>query len=251
MSRKDTWYLFDSGADHPYLNMGIDEALLTGWAGAPVLLRLYAWQPPGLSLGYFQRHSEMSGTFDPGAVVTRRITGGDAILHIHELTFSIVGLDGAFPFDDTVESSYHRIHEALASGFTTLGITARSRRAGERTEYPDGGHHGRCFYAVTRYDLVCGKRKLVGSAQRRTLGKVLHHGSIPLAPNPMTPDSADLSSLSGRTIGYEEAAAAVRKGMEDYFNVRLEDWLPEDTLLEEGRRLAGAKYGTVEWVERR
>jgi lipoate-protein ligase A len=234
--------------------MGIDEALLNRWSGAPVLLRLYAWQPPGLSLGYFQRHAEMSGNAaarDSGAVITRRITGGDAILHFHELTFSIVGLDGSFPFDDTVESSYHRIHEALASGFSAFGLTAAVRKAGERTEYPQEGHQGRCFYAVTRYDLVCGERKLVGSAQRRTAGKVLHHGSIPLAPNPMTPESADLSTLSGRTITCDEAAAAVRRGVEDYFDVRLEEWPVDEAIIEEGRRLARSKYGAAVWVERR
>ena len=107
------WHLFDSGSNHPFINMAWDEALLFHGPSSSVVLRFYAWEPPGLSLGYFQKFREMKERYDAlgsDAVVTRRITGGDAILHINELTFSLTGADGAPPFDGTVESSYYRIH---------------------------------------------------------------------------------------------------------------------------------------------
>jgi lipoate-protein ligase A len=253
MSRK-TWYLYDAGPNHPCTNMAMDEVLLDQGGGLPVVVRLYEWDPPGLSLGYFQRYGEIEANEAvrrSGAVITRRITGGDAILHIRELTFSLVGEEGSEPFHDTVESSYHRIHLALALGFESLGVRSGLREQGRETAHPEGAHEGRCFYAVTRYDLVAGTRKLVGSAQRRTQGRVLHHGSIPLAPNPMTSKAADLETLAGRPVTYGQAVEAVKKGLKDYFQVDLEAWEPETALIRECERLAREKYGAADFVRRR
>ncbi|MHC4941442.1 MAG: lipoate--protein ligase family protein [Planctomycetota bacterium] len=251
---REKWYLYDAGPDHPFQNMAMDEVLLTRWSGKPVLVRLYTWEPPGLSLGYFQKYEEIranEAARQSGALITRRITGGSAILHIHELTFSIVGREGEPPFHDSVESSYHRIHLALARGFESLGIRSSLREQGRAVTHPAGAHRGRCFYAVTRYDLVADGRKLVGSAQRRTGGKVLHHGSIPLAPNPMTSKAADLGTLSGQSVPYEKAAEAVRHGLEDYFQVDTKDWEPDIPLKQECDRLAREKYGAPGFVRRR
>jgi len=256
MRQAETWLFLDSGAASPAMNMALDEVLLTRGESLPVVLRLYSWDPPGLSLGYFQSFEEMAAN-EParacGAVITRRITGGDAILHIHELTFSLAGKDGLPPFHESVESSYRRIHLALARGFRLLGISSDLRDPAADTRHANvaDGHQGRCFYSVTRYDLVGGGRKLVGSAQRRVKGRVLHHGSIPLTRNPMTPEAADLTSLRGSRVAYGEAAEAVRKGVEEFFDLRLEPWAPGDDLMEGARILARDKYGSPNWVERR
>ncbi len=250
----EAWSLYDSGPGHPFENMAVDERLLDAKSGRPVLLRLYGWAPPGLSLGYFQKHRDMADREEigvAGAVITRRMTGGDAILHMAELTFSLVGKEGDSPFDGSVESSYHRIHQALAEGFRELGISARLRGSGGLASSMPSSHEGRCFYRVTRYDLVVHGAKLVGSAQRRIDGKVLHHGSIPLAANPMTPEAADLSGLAGRSISYEEAARVVKAGFERIFSIRFEPWSPDGKLLSEMRSLAESKYGSAEWIRKR
>jgi lipoate-protein ligase A len=145
------WSFLDSGPGHPFQNMALDEALLKSESDRPVL-RFYAWDPPALSLGYFQRFDALSGhpvIGRTGAVITRRITGGDAILHIHELTFSVVGVEGQPPFDGTVESSYHRIHLALAEGFKTLGFSAGLRDTRQAAIDASQDPAGRCFYRVT------------------------------------------------------------------------------------------------------
>ena len=247
------WLFYDAGPGHPFLNMALDEVLMKVESDRPIL-RFYTWQPPSLSLGYFQRFSEMSDhpVLDrTGAVITRRMTGGDAILHIHELTFSLVGAEGRPPFDGTVESSYHRVHLGLAEGFKTLGISACLRDAGRASPGSTEDPEGRCFYRVTSYDLVAGGAKLVGSAQRRTQGRVLHHGSIPLAANPLTPGASDLSGLAGRTISCLEAGEAVRIGFENFFGIRLVEWRPRRADLEASADLAGSKYGAADWVRRR
>lgn len=247
-----TWHLFDSGSNHPFINMAWDEALLFHGSSPSVVLRFYAWEPPGLSLGYFQKFREMKESFDApriGAVITRRITGGDAILHINELTFSLTGADGVPPFDGTVESSYCRVHEAVALGLEEAGVTSCQREGdGETAGITDPA--GRCFYRVTSFDLVSKGRKLVGSAQRRTQGRVLHHGSIPLEPNPMTPKAADCATLAKRVVSYTEAARVLTHGFEETFGVRLEPWEPEPFLLDKSVNLAGTKYGAKEWIQR-
>lgn len=249
------WLLYDSGAIHPFLNMAMDEVLLTQWEGRPVLVRFYAWSPPGLSLGYFQKYEEMERSpvlEECGAVITRRITGGDAILHINELTFSITGLEGQIPFQGSVESSYHRIHNALAKGFERFGLISSVRGPSKEShEKLAEDANGRCFYRVTGYDLVAQEKKLVGSAQRRTQGMVLHHGSIPISPNPMTPKSADLSTLSQQKLSYRQVADAVRTGLEASFNIGFKTWRPDQGFLEASKKLAEEKYGAKVWVQRK
>ena len=252
----EQWFLYESGKGHPFFNMALDEVLLDRYPGPSVLLRLYAWDPPGLSLGYFQRYDDLVEQArirrETGAVITRRMTGGDAILHIHELTFSVVGREEASPFDGAVEGAYHRIHAALAEGFRALGISAALRGAAA-VEPPSttGEAGGRCFYRVTRYDLVAGGAKLVGSAQRRVGGRVLHHGSIPLDTNPMTPAAAHLGGLAGRPVPYAEAASLVQAGFEGFFGVRLDPWQPPPDWLREAEALAREKYGDPRWIRRR
>lgn len=238
------------------MNMAIDEVMLYRWPGTPVLLRLYSWTPPGLSLGYFQRYGRMEGedaVRECGAVVTRRITGGDAILHFEELTFSLVGEEGTFPFNGPVKSSYHRIHDAVALGLEELGISAQMRKPPAPAKKSDTarGENGRCFYNVTGYDLVCGSLKIVGSAQRRVGGKVLHHGSIPLARNPLTPEAADLSGLAGRSITGTEAAEAVRSGFEKAFGLHFEQWKPDASYVDDYKKFADGKYASQQWIKRR
>jgi len=249
------WYLVDSGACHPHFNMALDEAFLLHMPpGFPVVLRFYDWDPPGLSLGYFQRFDEppapQADLF--GAVVTRRTTGGGAILHRGEITFSIAGGEGRPPFDRSVEESYHVIHGAIACGLARIGIAAALREEVPSLSQGTKEHAaGRCFYAVTGYDLVAGGRKLVGSAQRRKDQRILHHGSIPLEPNPMTPEAACVYDLAGREHSRETVQAAIARGIEEAFAVELEAWEPGSELLAVARRIVDAKYGTDAWLRRR
>jgi lipoate-protein ligase A len=172
--------------------MALDEALLRAEPVVPTL-RTYAWEPWSLSLGYFQpaRRAEIDRVTAAGYGLVRRMTGGGAIFHGDELTYSVV-----WPLDrpgiprDTV-GAYRLFHGLLARALKRLGVPAEPR--GGRKLLSDtaaGRDEFWCFYHSVPFDLAAGGRKLVGSAQRRTARGFLLHGSIPLAPNPFTPRAA-------------------------------------------------------------
>src|SRR5688572_32752622 len=107
------WRLIVTFGAPPWFNMGLDEALLRS-PKAPPTLRLYSWNPDTLSLGYFQRFEDVPGAPRAGAVV-RRITGGGAIHHVNELTFSLVTSLEDPVYRDGLAESYVRVHRAIAA----------------------------------------------------------------------------------------------------------------------------------------
>jgi lipoate-protein ligase A len=126
----DTWRLITTFGADPGFNMGLDEALLEDEL-APPTLRLYTWEPDTLSLGYFQKFAEVPAASGidgrtPGALV-RRITGGGAIHHVHELTFSFVAPATHALYQGPIVESYKRVHAAIAAALGELGIGAELR----------------------------------------------------------------------------------------------------------------------------
>jgi len=171
----ESWRLLETWDAEPGFNMALDEALLRS-TGSPCL-RFYTWRPAALSLGYFQRWRDVPAVNRVDAVV-RRLTGGGAIHHADELTFSIVAPAGHRLFRGEIRASYQRIHAALAAGLAELDVHAVARETRGATS--DLAASGMCFQRSTDLDLVWDGAKGVGSAQRRTGGRVLHHGSIKL-----------------------------------------------------------------------
>jgi len=161
--------------------MGLDQALLEAGTAQPTL-RFYTWSPDVLSLGYFQRHDSVPGSQRAGAIL-RRVTGGGAIHHVGELTFSISAPLTHPLYAGVVGLSYARVHRVIARALRAYGIAADLR--GPRKLASDRAGTGMCFHASTELDLVWDGRKGVGSAQRRKAGRVLHHGSIKLAASPL------------------------------------------------------------------
>ncbi len=162
--------------------MARDEALLEGvGAGrSPATVRLYQWAEPTISLGYFQPFADLASLRPPAGdlPVVRRPTGGGAILHDQELTYSMV-LPVSHPLIAGCPNClYDAAHTAIVRAFSGLGIELR--RAGVTDE--SGPRRGPffCFARRHEYDLLLGDEKLAGSAQRRTRQAVLQHGSIVL-----------------------------------------------------------------------
>ncbi len=157
-------------------NMAVDEALLSapqgGWT-----LRFYAWNRPTVSLGYAQPFERVDVALAQrlGMALVRRPTGGRAVLHAGELTYSITGPADSGVLAGGVSASYRRIAAGLQAGLGLLGAEPDVERSGTA---PLPRHKGPCFSARTRYELSVGGRKLVGSAQRRRDGRLLQHGSI-------------------------------------------------------------------------
>lgn len=237
--------LIRSGPLHPYLNMALDEAS----AASPPTLRLYRFQPFGLSLGYFQDAADFDDAWlaRHGFIAVRRVTGGAAIAHADDVTFSIVAPQDAPWFAGDVKASYARIHAGIARGLERLGVSTAARADREAASDSRRAHEPICFYKATGFDLVAGGRKLVGSAQRRTPGRVLHHGSIPIGKNVLAPEAACLSELLGRTPEPVEVEDALIAGLAEELGWTFELAEPSDEERAAADELVRVKYGTAAW----
>lgn len=241
----DPWRLIVTWEAAPAFNMGLDEALLLSDERRPTL-RLYSWRPDTLSLGYFQRLADVPGAQRAGALV-RRITGGGAIHHRRELTFSLaMGLDHPL-YAGSVAESYERVHALIVAALAELGVQASLR--GERALASDREGTGMCFHHSTAQDLVWDDRKGVGSAQRRKDGRVLHHGSIKLGTTDLEGDIATVDR-QGTGLGVEPVASALRGAIERGLDVRLQAAVPTPEEREAARQL-GPRYVDPAFVRRR
>jgi Lipoate-protein ligase A len=161
-------------------NMAVDEALLLTMARQedplPVL-RFYGWSPATLSLGYaqsYQKEVNEEVCHLEGVDIVRRPTGGRAVLHQYELTYSVIAPERDPHVSGTVLESYLKISQALLRGLHASGIPAEMVANGGTV----GAASAACFDAPSWYELAVGGRKLVGSAQMRKEGMLLQHGSI-------------------------------------------------------------------------
>ena len=186
--------IVDEPADGAW-NMAVDAAILKcHLPGDPPTLRFYRWSSPTLSLGYFQSFADRQIHRDSLSLdVVRRTTGGGAIIHDRELTYSLVtsqsvGAHGAVPY------LYHIVHSAIIKAFAKLNVVAM--RYGDATM---GSHEEPflCFQRRTSEDLVLSGYKIVGSAQRRGAGAVLQHGSLLIAASPSAPQLPGVLNLVG------------------------------------------------------
>jgi lipoate-protein ligase A len=185
------WRFLDSGPAPGARNMALDECLLAEAArgSVPPVLRFYGWAPPAVSLGRFQDEAE---AVDPAACarhgidIVRRITGGRAVLHDRELTYSIVAPVTAGLFPNDVLGTYKVIAGALLAGLRSLGVAAEmvSRPGRPREGQRKDGADAACFASPSWYEIVAHGRKIVGSAQRRVPGAFLQHGSILIEYDP-------------------------------------------------------------------
>jgi lipoate-protein ligase A len=241
--------------------MGLDEALLES-RDAPPTLRMYTWSPDTLSLGYFQKLAEVpAAAAGPGAprvgapgvgAVVRRITGGGAIHHAGELTFSITASLDHPLYRGPVADSYRRVHAAVAASLRALGVEAGER--GESALASDRAGTGLCFHHSTPLDLAWEGRKGVGSAQRRAQGRVLHHGSIKLTGSAVEQGVATVAGSGAGRPGPELDAPAyaplLRAALEETFGLRLEADVPSEDERRRARVLA-TRYLDPAFVARR
>ena len=196
-----TWRLLDTGASPGSLNMAIDQAVLAMHARgeSPATLRIYQWSPPAISLGYFQRcHGiDLAACRRLGIDVVRRPTGGRAVLHFEDLTYSVVaGTTDGIP--SAVTAAYRLICKGLSAAFRVLGFETELGRQGDWSPRSDI-----CFLTTTAGDLLHKGKKFVGSAQTWQGSSMLQHGSIILEPH-----AEILARLQGSEYGpsttYEE-----------------------------------------------
>ncbi|MDX2140344.1 MAG: lipoate--protein ligase family protein [Chloroflexota bacterium] len=266
------WRLIgDSPAIGAY-NMAVDEAILRRVAAGeqPPTLRLYAWHPPCLSLGYGQRAREVD--FERLAArgwnCVRRMTGGRAILHTDELTYSLT-LPLAHPLaqQDVVES-YRQISEALLSALRALGAQPAADKLAEGVKSSDPV----CFETPSHYEITVDGRKLVGSAQARKHGGLLQHGTLPLtgdiaricdvlvyideaarvaAKTHIRSRALTLADALGRSVSWGEVAETVAVAFRETFAIELEQTLLSDEEQQAAAIIARDVYGAEDWTFRR
>jgi len=197
-----TWRILFDGRQSGARNMAVDAAILRAieTGEAPPTLRLYGWQPWCVSLGHFQKPER---ELDPVAVrergwdVVTRPTGGRAVLHADELTYSILAGKGEAPWCATLADSYEAIGAAWSQALEGFGLDMVRGHSAPRynapsAEWPAEGGASLgdriapappCFASSAKSELVFGSRKVVGSAQRRTRDAFVQHGSIPVTPD--------------------------------------------------------------------
>lgn len=180
MTRIDTIRFIQDPALTGPENMGRDEALLqrVGRGDSPPTLRLYRWNPPTISLGYFQRYADYEALPPPAGelAVVRRQTGGGAILHDQELTYALV-LPAEHPLlEHGPTRLYDTQHKTIMRCLSDAGIA--SYQCGHSDDSGAAKGPFFCFARRHGHDVLIDGDKLVGSAQRRTKDGVLQHGSI-------------------------------------------------------------------------
>ena len=246
----------ETGFNRAAYNMGLDEAVLESVAAgaARPTLRLYAWQPRAVSIGYFQGIRDevnLERCAELGIDVVRRLTGGGAVFHADELTYSIV-LPEAHPLArGSLIDSYHTLCSGVIAGMTELGVTAE-------------------FVALN--DICVGGKKVSGNAQTRRRGCVLQHGTVLLGIDPDTMFSvlmvpaekskgrliadvkarvSSLSDLLSRKIAYVEVLAALARGFESILGPLGAPEKPTDAEDARARFLATESFESQAWTFKR
>lgn len=270
-----TWRLLHLEPSDGAMNMAMDEAILHAVATgqARPTLRFYAWEPPCLSLGRGQKGSDVNveALQATGYGLVRRPTGGKAILHIDELTYSIVAPETDPRMAGGVVESYRRLSVGLMHGLDELGardIIARSRAGRQQERETEEGTRRVgpvCFEVPSDYEITSQERKLVGSAQMRAQGVVLQHGSIPLfgdiaricsllvsCPDPagVRAQATTVEEVLGRPVTWEEAAEAMAEGFAEALTLRLEPGALSQKEKAQTEELREEKYVTDAWTFR-
>lgn len=263
------WRFLPFQTYNAFENMAIDEAILLSAdsGGALPTLRFYGWSPPAVSLGYFQdfnKEVNLQKCRSLGIDIVRRPTGGKAVLHENEITYSVVSPKDNPLFPDTILGTYKVISSCLVEALFSMGIQA---------SIADNSYHkidanpltSLCFSEPSRFELLAGGRKICGSAQVRTKNAFLQHGSLllgfeperavrVLCPEPLPGLSERLGRLITSVREYSEAfssqSEALRVLQESFrkvLNVELKEGDLTTGEQAEKIRLIKEKYSTEDW----
>jgi len=252
---KMNWRLIDTKSSNAFYNMAVDEALMK--LNKIPVLRFYTWKPTAVSLGYFQSIKDIDLGFCKKNKIelVRRITGGKAVFHDKELTYSFVIDEGKVP--KSVVGSYKKISNSVLIALRNLGIDAKFKDKGvKQTKTPV------CLNNPSWYEIVVGNKKIAAAAQTRKKGKLLQHGPILLDidykklcsvfknnKNLINETNKKIISIKrlNKQIKIENLKKELKKGFEDNFKVKFK----EDVLTKEEekliKKLMKEKYKTKGW----
>jgi lipoate-protein ligase A len=280
------WRLIKDSYHNGFINMAVDEAIMIAHKNGlvPPTIRFYQWSPPAVSLGYFQdlkKEINVKVCQDIGIDIVRRPTGGKAVLHDQELTYSFIIKENDPLVNDSILETYKKISGGIIRGLSYLGIKAelvllRGKLENNLLGRSDKAriHHldfkSICFSVPSQYEVQVEGKKIVGSAQVRKGGVVLQHGSLLIKlekdklfsvfnfPSVQIREklkskfkAASLEEILKRKIDFSELSNILPRGFEEEFGVRLvESKLtePEEKIFKD---LLENKYLTYEWNYKR
>ncbi|QHJ72116.1 lipoate--protein ligase family protein [Planococcus halotolerans] len=266
----ETWGFIDSGHNSPAFNMALDELMLEWLSKGEIgpTIRFYGWSPAGISIGRFQdadKKIDFQQASAYGAKIVRRQTGGRAVLHDQELTYSVVVPETHPAMPRSVKEAYLVISKGLLEGFRELGIDAEfaiPETSIEKTE------SAVCFDKSSWYELLVDGKKAAGSAQMRRKGMILQHGSIPIEidsvklfdlfsyPSPGIKQRArdafkdkaiSINAATGQSFDFDRVKGAFKKGFEQGLGIKLEPLMLSEARLLEISQLAETKYKNLDW----
>lgn len=272
ISNMTTWRLLITPPARGAWNMALDESILEhiGRGASLPTLRLYAWDPACLSLGHAQPYSDVDTTRlkQHGWEVVRRLTGGRAILHTDEITYSVIASGDEPRVAGTVLESYNRLAQALLLAVKQLELPVEMKEgkpAEGKTPNPV------CFEVPSTYEITVNGKKLIGSAQARKKEGVLQHGSLPLtgdltricqalifeseaareaAAQRLLARATTVESVLGHVVSWETAAEAFIHAFVSQLGITLEQ---DELSASESKRteeLVAEKYDHPSWTER-
>ncbi len=257
--------LVASGPCSASYNMALDEALSESArkGGSGPCLRIYGWREPSVSLGRMQRAGDIDLSYckQAGIPVVRRPTGGRAILHGAELTYSFSASNSLKGLGSGVLDCYAALSHAFMCAFRRLGLSAMSGSRLKKAEGPRSANP-LCFSSASYGEISVAGRKIIGSAQRRWPDGLLQQGSIPLELDrkgmgrvfnlgaDAYQDMAGLRELDSM-IELEHLHDAVVEGFREVFGVEVVTSRPDKKEEELARRLQREKYLLQQWTLKR
>jgi lipoate-protein ligase A len=253
--------------------MAVDEAILESVSSKsqPPTLRLYDWAPYTLSLGHAQPVADVdfSALKEKNWTLVRRPTGGRAILHADELTYSVCASTDDPIISGGVLESYQKISNALLCALGIIGISANSKKKEESDSVLS--HDPVCFQFPSDYEITFNEKKLIGSAQARKKNGVLQHGSIPLfgdisriievlsfsdevkkqeAQNRLLKRATTLKESLGKDISWFEFAASVIEGFHQKLGIIFDNGSLSKMELARTEQILKEKFANDTWTLR-
>jgi len=268
----DTWRLLITPPARGAWNMALDEAILEhiGQGVSSPTLRLYAWDPACLSLGHVQPFADVDTIRlrEHGWEVVRRATGGRAILHTDEITYSVIAPNDEPRVAGTVLESYNRLAQALLLAVKDLELPVEMK---EGKADNNSMANPVCFEVPSAYEITLNGKKLIGSAQARKKEGVLQHGSLPLtgdlsricrvlvyaneearqdASQRLLDRATTVESALGRQVSWETAAQAFIHAFEAQLGLCLVKGNLSESESNRTEELVKEKYDHPSWTER-
>lgn len=265
---QETWHILNSNYNDAAMNMAIDEGLLHFHAEGSIrpTIRFYGWEKPSLTIGHFQKIDKainLAGVQQHQCDFVRRLTGGSAVLHDDEITYSIVVKEDHPKIPRSINEAYYVLAQGLLEGYKLLGIEAafaEQAQTNDRTAV--------CFEQPAIYEMLVDGKKISGNAQTRKKGVLLQHGSVPMSfdldmlfdlfafPSERVKErqktafkqkATSINDITNKTHTYDMLYDAFLQGFEKSLNIKTTPLQLTEAQWEYIHHLADTKYRTDEW----